>query len=132
MSANKLPPPSDTPLEAEFRAFAREWAEYILAPERTDDQALDDSIMAGADPATLRSALKFAAMRRSRVEGRPMIAGHHRHYRDKYIAGLCGAAVGAGIKRAKARRIVGDVFGLDKATIRGIDRNRGGDPPDTG
>ena len=135
MSANKRNPPPDTPVEAEFRTFAREWADYILAPERIDDDALDRAIAAGADTSQFRSALRLAALRRlgatrrkgvrNRVGGR--FAGHHVHYRDKYIIGLIAAAHAAGIKRRKARRIVGDVFKLDKPTIRRIDRSRIGE-----
>ena len=129
MTARK--PPPDTPAEAEFRAYAREWAGYVLAPERTDDAALDTAIMAGADLAGFATALKLATMRRHR-----MIAGYHRHARNLYIIGLCAAAEGVGIARAKARRIVGDEFGLEPPTIRKIDRVRlssaKGDPSDGG
>lgn len=133
------PAPPDTPIEAEFRAFAREWAQYLRAPERTDDEALIDAVLAGAlvgdNTDELRAAKALAALRRQ-----GLIAGHHQHYRDKYIIGLCGAAEGAGISQGKARRIVADVFTelgpkLSHHTVRKIDRMRPGakgDPPDTG
>ena len=129
------PAPPDTPLEAEFRAFAREWIQYILAPERTDDAALDRAIAAGADPSEFSSALRLAALRRGGV-----ITGHHQHYTYNYIVGLCGAAEGAGISQGKARRIVADVFTelghkLSHHTVRKIDRMRPGtkgDLPNTG
>ena len=142
------PAPPDTPLEAEFRAFAHEWAQYIFAPERTDDAALDRAIAAGADPSEFSSALKLAALRRLAPTRRAAVrnrigarfAGHHQHYRDKYIIGLCFAAEGAGISQGKARRIVADVFTelghkLSHHTVRKIDRMRSGakgDPPNTG
>ena len=73
------PAPPDTPIEAEFRAFAREWAQYLRAPERTDDKALIDAVLAGAlvgdNTDELRAAKALAALRRQ-----GLIAGHHKHY----------------------------------------------------
>ena len=125
MTARK--PPPDTPAEAEFRAYAGAWAAHILAPERTDDDALDRAIAGGADPSQFRTALASAALRRIGC-----IRGHHVHARDRYVIGLCAAAVAVGIRREKARRIVGDAFGLGKATVRRLDRRRWGDPPGAG
>ena len=120
---------TDSPAEAEFREWAREWADYIsrnaealarLVLQRADDAVLDVASMARTDPGPLQEALRAAL--------RPHLAAliEHQHYRDKYIIGAIFAAVGAGIKRRKARRIVGDVFKLDPPTIRKIDRARFG------
>ena len=100
MTANKRNPPPDTRIEAEFRAYAREWAGYVLAPERTDDAALDTAIMAGADLAGFATALRTREGTAQALRRQGLIAGHHQHYaRNKYIIGLCGAAEGAGIER---------------------------------
>ena len=120
-------PPPDTPPEAEFRAYARERANILLAPERINDAALDAAVLAcshAEEFAALLTPVKLATLRRQ-----GMISGHHRHSRDIFIIGLCAAAEGAGIRRTKARWIVADVFGLDIKTVRKTDRARHGSAP---
>ena len=120
---------ADSPLEAAFRAFARERADYILAPERTDDRALKRALRQGADPAEYRSAIRLMLLREAAPTRKAAIRagtgkpfrGYYVHYRNPYIVALIAVAVAAGIRRPKARRIIGDEFGMEIAEVRKID-----------
>ena len=123
----KRPPaPPDSPHEAEFRAFAEDWARSLRlrSPVLTNDKELLKALGPGVDVAPLRSAMALASLR-----ARGIIRGSHAHYRDRYIIALCAVGEDSGLSRDKARWILADVSDLHIQHLRKIDRAKVGFVP---